>query len=456
MSLTPEKDEIAAADTAAAGPDREVDGLLRWLAPPLPWAVVTFWCVAAAGWQNRLLLVADSTYYRALALGHYRDVPGSVAGRILHPLTVRLLSAVLGADIDTAFLLAAIVSLAALCGLMAWILKQVTGFGALVLPLLFTPLVVHYMFGLYYCQDLFYAALLGCFFAAMLKERKWLALLLLLPLYLARESTVLLAVAWGAVAWLDSDWTVLAACGIFTVGGLGVSRIFASLGRPNIHHTNEFTFLFLKPPFDALRTLFGVILIPPEMKGHPGFTCTPFATFALPKLLRYGTTTQFGVCRPDWHAPVHTYTLLFAIFGIGPAALLAVLRRNLWRGFQSCSPSWLRVAVIYGLMALCVAPAVSFWLERDFGYAWPAFWIALPALLRADAWPTAPLVCTLLAENLAACWLPYWLSTAGGGPFELAALGIAFIMQVVAYSTLKRHQARWIPAAGRRAAEVIG
>ena len=199
--------------------------LTRWLVPPLPWATVTFVCATAAGWLKLPPLVADSMVYRALALGQNDKVPGSIAGRILHPLSIRLVSSVFGLNIDTAFLAVGIVTLAVLCVSLAWILKQTTGFGALVLPLLFTPLVVHYMFGLYYCQDLFYAALLSCFFAAMLRGYKRIALLLLLPLYLARESTILLAVALGAMAWLDSDWAVLSECGVLTVLGMGASRI---------------------------------------------------------------------------------------------------------------------------------------------------------------------------------------------------------------------------------------
>ena len=212
---------------------------------------------------------------------------------------------------------------------------------------------------------------------------------------------------------------------------------FASLGQPNAHHTNEFAFLALKPPFDALRNLLGIVLVPPEMKGRPGFTCTPVSTFELPRFLRYGTTTQFGMCYPDLLGPVHTYTLFLAIFGIGPAILWMAFRSNPRRILSPASPAWLRVSIIYGLMAFFVAPFVSFWLERDFGYAWPAFWIAAPVLLQSYAALSSTLVCVLLAENFAAAWLPYWLSVAREGSLAPVALGVALLIQLAACLTLR-------------------
>src|SRR5579863_4720716 len=415
------------------------DSVSRWFVPPLPWAALTFALVAAAGWPKTPPLVADSIAYRALALGRFGEVPGSISGRVLHPAFVWFVSWAASLNIDQAFFVVSLITLALLIGTVAWILRQVTGFGALVLPLLLTPVLIDDMFGLYYCQDLFFAALLSCFFLVLIKGRTWLALVLLLPLYLTRESTILLALVWVALAWFESDFVVAAVCVAITVVGLFVSRKFAALGLPNVHHTNELVFLALKPPFDSLRNFLGIVLIPSEMKGMRGYTCTPFALVHLPRYLSYGTTRQFGICRPDPGIPLHTLRLWLSLFGIGPAVLWTLLRRNGRRVFMG-SPFWLKLATVYGLLAFFVAPFVSFWLERDIGYAWPVVWLAAPAIFK-EAYPAATLgmVAALLFENLAACWIPYALAINPGrqGLFLAAALCAALAMQAAALWTLR-------------------
>src|ERR1700719_1277025 len=141
-----------------------------------------------------------------MALGQFSNVGASITGRVLHPFFVHFVSWAAGLNIDQAFLVVALLTLALLIVTVAWILGYLTGMGALVLPLLLTPVLVDDMFGLYYCQDLFYAALLGCFFVLLTKGHTGLALILLLPLYLARESTILLAFAWAAIAWFEADY----------------------------------------------------------------------------------------------------------------------------------------------------------------------------------------------------------------------------------------------------------
>jgi hypothetical protein len=412
--------------------------LSRWFAPSLPWAGLTFASIAAAGWPKRRPLIADSIAYRAMALGHFDEVPGTIAGRFLHPAFVRFVSWASGLNVDQAFFAVALVTLAILVGTTAWILRTATGFGALVLPLLFTPVLVGDMFRLYYCQDLFYAALLSCFFVALLKGRKWLALILLFPLFLTRESTILLAIVWGGTAWCESDALLAGACVGVMLAGLAVSRTFAALGVPNIHHTSELVFLALKPPFDSLRNLFGVILVPDEMKGMAGFSCPPAIFVHLPKLLRYGSTREFGICRPDPGIPLHTLTLWLSLFGIGPALVWAFLKRYGYRALAD-SPQWLKVAALYGLSSFLIAPAVSFWLKRDIGYAWPLFWLAAPALFATFRSAAPRVVGALLVENLVACWVPYTLGAATDhrGLCSVAALCAALAMQAVALWTLR-------------------
>jgi hypothetical protein len=441
--------------TANAVDGRTRARLATCLAPPLPWAVLTFTLVTAAGWPATPPLIADSIAYRALALGRAAKVPGSISGRILHPAFARVVSWATGANIDQAFWLVALVTLALLIGTVSGILRQTVGFGALVLPLLFTPVLVKGMFGLYYCQDLFYAALLACLFAALLKNHKWIGLAMLLPLFLTRESTVLVALVWAAIAWFESDFVAVGACIGVTIVGLGLSRLFAALGQPNVHHTNELVFLALKPPFDSLRNLLGIVLVPDEMKGRPGYTCASFAVVHLPRYLQYGFTRRVGICRPEPILPLRTLMLWLSLFGIGPAIFFEFFRcsgRRLLTKTSLC----LKLAAIYGLLTFLIAPFVSEWLERDIGYAWPAFWLAAPAIFK-QLYPTATLgvAVALMLENLCACWIPYTIATLPSAQefLLMIALGVALAAQAAALWTLRSralhagsrtgHPSRW-------------
>lgn len=223
------------------------------------------------------------------------------------------------------------------------------------------------------------------------------------------------------------------------LAGFGVSRIFAALGQPNIHHTSELVFLALKPPFDSLRNLFGIVLVPPEMEGRPGFTCVPFTTVHLPEHLSYGFTRQFGICRPDPRIPLHTFTLWLSLFGIGPAVLWSVLRHHGCRILKN-SPQWLKLAGISGLLYFFIAPAVSEWLERDIGYAWPLLWLATPALFKMLCPWAGGTAIALLLENLVACWIPYMLVNRPSHPelFSVGGLCVALAMQAAALWTLRQ------------------
>lgn len=440
MAMAAEASIAKAAQTRLPAAGGHVDdGVSRWwLVPPLPWAALTFALVTAAGWPKTPPLVADSIAYRALALGRFGEVSGSISGRVLHPALVRFVSWAARLNIDQAFFVVALITLALLIGTVAWILRQVTGFGALVFPLLLTPVLVGEMFGLYYCQDLFFAALLSCFFVVLIKGHTWLALVLLLPLYLTRESTILLALVWAVLAWFESDSLSAGVCVAITFVGLFVSRKFASLGLPNVHHTNELVFLALKPPFDSLRNFLGVVLIPSEMKGMRGYACTPFAILHLPRYLelrvdeavwhlrsRSGNTVTYShaLAEPLWHRPGHPVGASQAQrpSRLYRQSLMAKARDVLW-------------ATRLFYCSICELLA-----ERDIGYAWPVVWLAAPAIFKQVCPAATPgVVAALLLENLAACWIPYALAIEPGrqGLFLVAALCAALAMQAAALWTL--------------------
>ena len=93
-------------------------------------------------------------------------------------------------------------------------------------------------------------------------------------------------------------------------------------------------------------------------------------------------------------------------------------------------------------MYFFIAPAVSGWLERDIGYAWPLFCLAIPALFKAR-FPSSGITVALLLENCVAGWIPYTLITSPGHRelFAITALFAAVVMQAAALWTLRHRRA---------------
>ena len=119
MDGKPSMAEAAQAQLAGAGRSEARSRVTRWFAPPLPWIALTFALVTAAGWPKTPPLVADSIAYRAMALGRIGEVPGSISGRVLHPYFVRFVSWAASLDIDQAFLVAALITVALLIATVA-------------------------------------------------------------------------------------------------------------------------------------------------------------------------------------------------------------------------------------------------------------------------------------------------------------------------------------------------
>jgi hypothetical protein len=342
------------------------------------------------------LIMIDSVRYRQMALRNFSNVPGSIAGRFLHPAVVYCLSHAAHIDVDRAFLAVALASLLVfVVGLVALAETSPVATVAVV----FSPVLL-IMFSLFYVQDLFYAALLTIFFLALRSQRDWLAVAMLPLLYFTRESTLLLGLIVLVASVLASRRVLAVGSVCAAVAGLFVTRVMASYGLPNVHHLNEFIFLFAKVPADLARNVFGVIVVPNSLRGYPGYTCAPMAAFSLPAWLRLGIVREVGICAPNPRSPLLTFTLWLSFFGILPLTTASAVFAGAWRLMSRCA-FWEKIAFAYGVAYFLIAPAVSVWLVRDMGYAWPAFWLVGA---RVSDFGRSK---KLLFLHLLACWLPF-------------------------------------------------
>src|ERR1700677_4496649 len=176
----------------------------------------------------------DAGQYRLLALGQRGAVPEPFSARILGPAMAGWLGRISGLGVDTGFLMLGIVCLVALLALVAGLLWSWRAPTAIFAGIFLMPFWVD-IFHDYYLPDLLHAAILAAILLCLLFGHTALALLLLFPAYLARESTVLVAgclifASWRRIPLRSAALGVLA----MLCGGL-VSRHYGQSGPLSVH-----------------------------------------------------------------------------------------------------------------------------------------------------------------------------------------------------------------------------
>jgi hypothetical protein len=134
----------------------------------------------------------DSKSYFAIASGDAQAAYYYYAGRVLHPLTARLVAKLFGLSLPDGFRAVACASLVLLY------VKVAAEVGDPALLGLLAEAVVVKAFRTHYLPDLLYAALLAIFFSCF-RRNVWLALPILFLLHLSRESAVILTAVVAAL-----------------------------------------------------------------------------------------------------------------------------------------------------------------------------------------------------------------------------------------------------------------
>jgi len=399
----------------------------------------------AIGLPSEKPLVAESVEYRALALSGLASIHKPYSERLLHPAVAALVARAGGVDIDRAFVIVAISALAILLICIATLLDRTTAHSELIVPLVFVPPLLK-MLGLFYIQDLFYAAILSVFLVLLARKRIVLAALAMLALYLTRESALILCFAVIVVGWIRSRRDLIAMAVMVTIVGLVATRYAGSLGLPNTHQMNEFAFVTLKIPFDTIRDFLGIVLMPNTLRSHPGNDCVAIATVNLPELLQAGELRSFDVCRAPITVPLWTYSNLLAGFGVMPLVAGFILCKR-GRAILSSAPTWLLVTIIYGAVSFVTAPMVGTWMDRMVGYGWPLFWIAVPALAASLYRPSRKSTLRVLSYSWALAWIPWIFQrlTYYGAVPMLTVVAIAIVAYAATLLELRQMDSAYDP-----------
>ncbi len=334
---------------------------------------------------------ADSGAYLAMAQGLPALMPW--AARILLPDLVALGSRFFGSSIDSGF------ELITCATFILWVSIVVTRWRASIwLPLfLVTPLIVASL-RVVYITDMFHMGLTAVFLS-LLSWNPPTAGIFMIVMIMGRESSMFLAFISAAVLLWNRKF--LAGCLMlagYLVGSFLVHRL--TIGAQNVHQMPDLLYLLTKMPANFLRNWAGVLI---WTNGY-AWCDHPIFVISLPGSLHLGIITRVGFCAPSVAAPLATISSYVTTFGVLPAVLLAVLKERgvpagLWR------QEWWTTAFVYGSLMIVLGSLAGEPVDREIGYGWPLFLIALPAICSEMlTWRIAVL-------HVIAAWAPLLLTT---------------------------------------------
>jgi hypothetical protein len=403
-------------------------------------SIILFSLTLIIAWQYIYISFVDNAFYIRLAQGLSVNKPFS--GRICYPTIARLLHLYCKLSLNHAFLIANSIGLIILIYTVTAIIKSISYYVAIAIPLLFTPLIIR-SFALVFLPDLFYAGLTGLFFYLIYRSYFWPSLVVLLLTYLTRENALFLCLSVAALGLYKSKFRWAVAGILVLIIGIVITSWVGRHGLPQEYQMNFLLYLALKIPKNFLYNIFGVLIwtnVYPDV-GRPYFL------IALPAWLPLGKLHTIGLTPFQPLVTLNSVMLLLTTFGVAPSLLVLELVKHGKRIFSE-ERFWLQVAIIYGVSSFLIGIAVSYDVMRLIGYAWPAFWLAVPALLLRYSNLSLSSVAQLFGYQVLACWLPWimgipWFQDKvfmdSPMPFFMVIFG-AIILHYLALRTVNRRQ----------------
>jgi hypothetical protein len=408
----------------------------------LSWFLVAG-CFCFAIWLGLpgAIYAPDSAQYRLLALGRHDAVPAPFSARLLGPAMAGWLGRSTGLGVDIGFMFLGIACLIALLVMMAAILWSWRAPTAIFAAVFLMPFWVD-TFHDYYLPDLLHAAILAAILLCLLYGYTTLALLLLLPAYLARESTLLVALCLIFACWrrirLQS-----AGIGVVAIVCAGlVSRHYAQGGPPSVHGISGGTYILGKLIWSLFKNVLGLPLWSNTLPE-----CNPIWMRAIPAGYHFGAIRSVGLCQPSIWGPARLLLAWFGIFGIGPAFAVALWRKLVPPGAMADErlPGKVmvfRFCIAYGLISILVTPLLGASADRLVEYGWPLYFVVLPWLISTSYHLPGLRAAGFLVLHLLTCWLA-WLGFRQQTPSYLFAGLAVLAANGVSYALIRRFQPVW-------------
>jgi len=165
----------------------------------------------------------------------------------------------------------------------------------------------------------------------------------------------------------------------------------------------------------------------------------PLFTVDLPPWLHLGSVSAVGLCPWLPIFPLTTLFLFLTSFGVAPLLLRDSLSKFLRRIFAEMPP-WLLLLVTYGLISFLITPLLGSSLSRYIGYGWPAFWLAVPALVAKYYRLPKNAMFRLVLLHILASWIPFMIYSmnAGSVPVVLSSAACAAVIQWLALREIRQ------------------
>jgi hypothetical protein len=442
-------DEGVAAKAPHALPIRSRMRILLWLFP------LASFCFAYLLGDAGAIYSPDASYYRALAIGQHEAVPSPFSARVLGPAIAGRLGRLSGLGVDKGFLFLGIVCLAVFLALVFQLVQHGAARGsgladaALCSAIFLLPFWVD-IFHDYYLPDLIHATILAALLLCLVAGRLSLAMLLLFPAFLARESTLLVSICLVWAARRRVPARAMAIGVIATVSGALASRHFDCLGPMGREGLHGGLYALGKVLWSLPRNTIGLALWTNTLP----FCSSPKWVTTIPAWLSLGQIHQIGVCGLSPWGPARAFLAWLGIFGTGPGVAIAVRRALRSPGLLS-QRRWLnageakrrdcqgaaiayRLSLLYGGVSFLLAPALGASVDRLVAYGWPFFFIALSWFLSAHLTAVRAHAAWILLLHIAASWIAWFGFRMQSTPGYGVAGVLALLLNAAAYFLVER------------------
>lgn len=342
--------------------------------------------------MGQIFTQPDVEWYLKIAQGNTSSVLQPFALRQLAPLVCRGISGLLHISIESAFLLEGFAALFVALSLIGLLLVRA---GA-------TPFLLAAVGGLAFWTELFnslalpdlwYAALLSIFLVLLSQERFLLAGLMLFPLFLSRESTLLVLFCLLVAGWRRMRAVDYAVSLAASFAGRRVVQLLTAGSLSNREQLDPNLYMAGKIPWNFAKNILGL----------PLWNNLNQANCAVPRWqtsLHLGGMHIIGAC--SWQPALSAGTLRLALssFGLLPLLLFFVWRKGIFR----TGDLLLRFCILYGGISFVLAPMLGSAVARLFAYSWPLFIVAVPILATRHLALPPRTALVLLCIHLAVSW----------------------------------------------------
>ncbi len=313
---------------------------------------------------------ADTEFYLAMARGEPAMMP--FAERQLGPMLARGFAQLFHVPVEQGFFDLGVLYLLFFLGTVAFLLVR-SGAPVWMIPALAGMMFWGLQFNALVMPDLLYAALL-CGFLLLLRGRQVMAAcLLLFPMMLARESTLLTVACLLVAGWRRLTRGQIAASVVAVGAGILTLQRLTANALPNREHLPAMLYMVAKVPWNLMRNVLGI-----------GVWANVYPTCEVPKwqvAVHLGPLQAIGTCGAVLELPARALGVAMAMFGLLPV-MLWMVRKTARRS----DDLMLRFALLYGAVSFVAAPLLGEVFLRLFGYGWPLFLVALPLLLGRSGW----------------------------------------------------------------------